>query len=91
MGNSPTCRFALCPQHQATRSIFDYFVPNESEAETITGTQGKSLNQVAIEALARGAGLSERRCRQRDLRDIAGRDSVLGSALAAQDTADGEL
>jgi hypothetical protein len=33
--------------------------------------QGKSLNDVAIEALARGAGVWER-TRQRDLRDVAG-------------------
>jgi hypothetical protein len=54
--------------------------------------QGKSLNQVAIEALARGAGLSK--CRQRDLSDIAGswqKDFVFDSALAAEETVDGEL
>jgi hypothetical protein len=34
--------------------------------------QGKSLNAVAIEAMARGAGLSGRAVRQRDLHDIAG-------------------
>jgi len=35
--------------------------------------KGKSLNDVAIEILARGAGLSEQRSRQRDLSDIARR------------------
>jgi len=34
--------------------------------------QGKSLNDVATEAMARGAGLSGRAVRQRDLHDIAG-------------------
>ncbi len=56
--------------------------------------QGKSLNEVAIEALARGAGIGERQCRQRDLRDIAGswrRDPVFDSALAAQDAIDEEM
>lgn len=56
--------------------------------------QGKSLNEVAIEALARGAGLSERRFRQRDLSDIAGswlKDPAFDAALAAQDTIDAEL
>ena len=56
--------------------------------------QGKSLNEVAIEALARGAGLSERRFRQRDLSDIGGswqEDPAFESALAAQDTIDAEL
>lgn len=56
--------------------------------------QGKSLNDVAIEALIRGAGLSESRFRQRDLTDIAGswrKDPAFETALAAQDTIDAEL
>jgi hypothetical protein len=56
--------------------------------------QGKSLNDVAIEALVRGAGLSESRFRQRDLTDIAGswrKDPAFETALAAQDTIDAEL
>lgn len=56
--------------------------------------QGKSLNEVAIEALARGAGLSESRFRQRDLGDIAGswrNDPDFETALAQQDTIDAEL
>ena len=56
--------------------------------------QGKSLNEVAIEALARGAGVSGHRSRRRDLRDIAGswkEDPAFDSALAAQDTIDEEM
>jgi hypothetical protein len=56
--------------------------------------QGKSLNEVAIEALASGAGVSERPRRQRDLRDIAGtwrNDRAFDRALAAQDAIDEEL
>ena len=56
--------------------------------------QGKSLNDVAIEALARGAGVTGERDRQRDLSDIAGtwrKDSAFDSALAAQDTIDEEM
>jgi hypothetical protein len=56
--------------------------------------QGKSLNEVAIDALARGAGLGESRGRQRDLRDIAGtwrNDPAFDRALAAQDSVDEEL
>ena len=55
--------------------------------------QGKSLNEVAMEALARGAGLSER-WPQRDLSDIAGtwrKDAAFDRALAAQDAIDEEL
>jgi len=56
--------------------------------------QGKSLNEVAIEALARGAGLGERRSRQRDLGGIAGtwrKDPAFDRALAEQDKIDPEL
>jgi plasmid stability protein len=56
--------------------------------------RGKSLNEVAIEALARGAGVAGERRRQRDLRDIAGtwrKDPAFDSALAAQDTIDPEM
>jgi plasmid stability protein len=56
--------------------------------------QGKSLNEVAVEALARGAGPSERPFRQRDLSDIAEswrKDPSFEAALAEQDTIDAEL
>ena len=53
--------------------------------------RGKSLNETAIEALARGAGITPYRQPQRDLSDIAGtwrKDAAFDSALAAQDTID---
>ena len=53
--------------------------------------QGKSLNEVAIEALACGAGLIERGSRHRDLSDIAHtwrEDPTFDAALAAQDRID---
>jgi plasmid stability protein len=56
--------------------------------------QGKSLNDVAIEALARGAGVTGERAQQRDLRDIAGtwrKDPAFDRAVAAQDTIDEEM
>ena len=56
--------------------------------------QGKSLNEVTIQALARGAGLGENRGRQRDLADIVGtwrNDRAFDRALAAQDAIDKEL
>lgn len=55
---------------------------------------GKSLNEVAIEALARGAGVTQERARQRDLSDIAGswsEDPVFDAAVAAQDVVDEEV
>jgi plasmid stability protein len=56
--------------------------------------KGKSLNEVAVEALARGAGLTESRTRQRELTDIAGtwrKDPEFERARAAQDTIDEDL
>lgn len=55
---------------------------------------GKSLNEVAIEALARGAGVTPDRRRQRDLGDIAGtwrEDPDFDRALADQDSIDKEI
>lgn len=71
-------------------------VPNSLDAvlRRRAREQGKSLNEVAIEALARGAGVSGERSRQRDLSDIAGTwrsDRAFDRALAAQDTIDREL
>ena len=57
-------------------------------------TRGKSLNEVAIEALARGAGVSGESRRQRDLSDIAGtwqEDAAFDRAVADQDTIDEEM
>lgn len=56
--------------------------------------EGKSLNEVAVEALARGAGVSGDRGPQRDLGDIAGtwrNDPAFDRAVAAQDTVDVDL
>jgi hypothetical protein len=56
--------------------------------------RGKSLNEVAIEALTRGAGATGDRERKRDLADIAGtwhKDPAFDSALVAQDTVDEEM
>jgi hypothetical protein len=56
--------------------------------------QGKSLNEVAIDALARGAGVTEQGVRRRDLSDIAGtwrKDPAFDRALLAQDTIDEEM
>jgi plasmid stability protein len=73
------------------RNVPDYL---DATLRSSADAQGKSLNEVAIEALVRGAGLSNQRMRQRDLHDIAGtwrKDSAFESALAAQDTIDEEM
>lgn len=56
--------------------------------------QCKSLNEVTIEALARGAGMSGEPTRQRDLSDIAGtwrEDPEFDRAIAEQDVIDEKL
>ena len=56
--------------------------------------RGKSLNEVAIETLARGVGISGERVRRRDVTGIAGtwrEDPAFDSAVAAQDTIDEEM
>jgi len=56
--------------------------------------QDKSLNEVAIEALARGTGVSGEHGRLRDLSDIAGtwrKDPAFDRAVAAQHTIDEEM
>jgi plasmid stability protein len=53
--------------------------------------QGKSLNEVAIEALARGFGMGDERVRQRDIAGSWRRDPAFDRAIAAQDTIDEEM
>ena len=56
--------------------------------------QGASLNTVALEALARGAGVADDAVRQRTLRDLAGtwqEDATFDEALREQDTIDHDL
>ena len=100
-GVSPPLRpyvLALCACI-AYNSCMQYTIRNIPKAlDTIlrqrAREQGKSLNEVAIETLAHGAGVSGERARQRDLRDIAGtwqRDPAFDAALVAQDTVDKEL
>ena len=56
--------------------------------------QAKSLNDVALDALARGTDVAGHPGRRRDLADVAGTwrtDRAFGRALAAQDAVDREL
>ena len=73
------------------RNVPDYL---DATLRTSARLQGKSLNEVAVEALARGAGLAGRRGRQRDLGDIAGswrKDPAFDAAVKAQDIIDEEM
>ena len=79
-----------CMQY-TIRNVPDYL---DAALRDSARERGKSLNEVAIEALARGFGLSDSRVRQRDLSDIAGswkKDPAFERALAAQDTVDEEM
>jgi plasmid stability protein len=56
--------------------------------------ESKSLNEFALEALARGVGYSEEVVRQRELQDLAGRweeDPEFDQAISDQDTVDPDL
>jgi plasmid stability protein len=60
----------------------------------VAAERGKSLNEITIEALARGVGVTGESSRQRDLGDIAGtwrNDPAFDNALAAQDSIDEEI
>jgi hypothetical protein len=57
-------------------------------------SEGKSLNEAAVEALTEGAGVTGAVRKRRDLGDIAGtwkRDKSFDDALAEQDTIDEKL
>jgi len=82
--------YNLCMQY-TIRNIPDYL---DAELRGVAHRQGKSLNEVAVEALERGAGLSGKRVRRRDMREIAGtwkHDPVFENALAAQQAIDEAL
>ena len=56
--------------------------------------EGKSLNSVALEALARGAGVDEAATPRRDLRDVLGtwvEDAAFDKAIAQQHRIDRRL
>jgi hypothetical protein len=56
--------------------------------------EGKSLNDVALQALASGLGLGDEQVVRRDLSDVAGtwkKDTALEAALAARDRVEGGL
>jgi hypothetical protein len=56
--------------------------------------EGKSLNEVAVEALADGLGLGDEDVVRRDLSDVVGtwkKDVAVEAALAAQDRVDPDL
>jgi hypothetical protein len=71
-------------------------VPNDLDAalRRLAKEQGKSLNEVAIETLARGAGLGDQRIRRRDLSYMTENweeDPAFDAAIADQDKVDGEM
>ncbi|MEO0461128.1 MAG: hypothetical protein AAF219_09805 [Myxococcota bacterium] len=71
-------------------------VPDAVDAKLreIAQREGRSLNEVAIEALTRAVGLTEQPSKQRELRDIAGSwiaDEAVDSALEDQRRIDDAL
>lgn len=88
--------FCACTAYNECMQYTIRNVPDilDSALRKAAHAEGKSLNEVTIEALARGAGLVGERPRQRDLGDIARtwrKDPAFDRALAAQDTIDEEM
>jgi hypothetical protein len=76
-----------CMQY-TIRNIPDYL---DATLRDFARREGKSLNEVAVAALVRGAGLSERERIKRDLSDIAGtwaEDPAFDRAIAEQQRID---
>lgn len=92
------CQLALCA-FSAYNNCMQYTLRNvpdhvDAALRRKAREQDKSLNDVAIEALAQGAGVGEQRSPRRDLSDIARtwkKDRAFEDAVAAQHTIDAEL
>ena len=79
--------YTICMQY-TIRNVPDFL---DAALRGAARKQGKSLNEVAVQALVRGSGLSDGARRKRDLGDLAGswrEDKAFASALAEQDTID---
>jgi hypothetical protein len=79
--------YNMCMQY-TIRNVPDYL---DATLRDFARREGKSLNEVAVAALARGAGLVERNCIKRDLSDIAGtwqEDPAFDSAITEQQKVD---
>ena len=66
----------------------------DAEIRRRSRLESRSINDVAVQAMARGLGLAGEMARQRDLGGLAGRwqeDPEFDAAIADQDTIDKEL
>lgn len=79
--------YNICMQY-TIRNVPDYL---DAALRSAAREQGKSLNEVMLDAIARGAGLGDVPRRKRDVSDLAGtwaEDPAFDAALAEQDTID---
>jgi hypothetical protein len=73
------------------RNVPEYL---DAALRRVAREKGESLNEAALKALVRGAGLSEAPRRKRDLSDLFGiwqEDPAFDAAIAAQDTIDEDM
>jgi hypothetical protein len=82
--------YTCCMQYtlRGVPKVVDDAVRERAKAE------GRSLNEVAVAALAQGLGIDDEGVVKRDLSDVVGswkKDAAAEGALAAQDRVDGGL
>ena len=90
LAKSACIAYNSCMQY-TIRNVPDYL---DAVLRNTAQQEGKSLNDVAVRALARGAGIQEQMRPVRDLSDIAGswrKDAAFDEAIAAQDAVDEAL
>ena len=90
LADSAYIAYNKCMQY-TIRNIPDYL---DATLRDSARREGKSLNEVAVAALVRGAGLTERARVKRDLSDIAGKwqgDPDFDSAIEEQHRIDESL
>ena len=77
----------MCMQY-TIRNVPDYV---DAALRSAAREQGKSLNEVMLDALTRGAGVGDVPRRKRDVSDLVGtwvEDPAFDTAVAEQDTID---
>jgi hypothetical protein len=90
LADSACIAYTYCMQY-TIRNIPEYL---DAALRCAAREQGKSLNEVAVETMVRGAGLGDQRSKRRDLSFMTENweeEPAFDEAIAAQDTVDEEM